>query len=290
MALISIVVPLYNKESSILKTVKSVLSQTFSDFELIIVNDGSTDNSWSIVSSIDDSRIILFDKINEGVSVSRNFGATKATTDLLFFLDADDYIYPHCLETLMRLRDDFPYALLWSANFENVTKDAVSTVLYEQNRGYVIDAVKKRWLRQWDLRSGSYVCSKRAFVEIGGFPSNICVGEDELMIDNFVSSFLCAYDPRVVMSYLFEYRSQSKLILHPSKHLEYNINFRELDGYRKLRFGELLGVSLLYYTKIFSLHFVALLIKKQWKNIPFSFYALYRRVCRKISNNRDTGN
>ena len=77
MSMISVIIPLYNKEHFVKNTIESVLSQTYNDFELIIVNDGSTDNSANIVSRFDDPRIILINQKNAGVSAARNHGLCR---------------------------------------------------------------------------------------------------------------------------------------------------------------------------------------------------------------------
>jgi len=94
----SVVIPLYNKEKDVLKTIQSVLKQSHSKFEIIIVDDGSTDSSIEIIKNIKDERIRLFSKKNEGVSIARNYGVEKATTEFIAFLDADDYWHPNHLE------------------------------------------------------------------------------------------------------------------------------------------------------------------------------------------------
>lgn len=86
----SILIPLYNKELYVANTIKSVLAQSFTDFEIIIADDGSTDSSAAIVKSFDDCRIKYFIKENEGVSAARNFAMQMAQGDYFAFLDADD--------------------------------------------------------------------------------------------------------------------------------------------------------------------------------------------------------
>lgn len=88
---ISIIIPLYNKEKSICTTIKSIIEQTYTFFELIIVDDGSTDGSYEIAQKFKDPRIHFFSKLNGGVSSARNYGIQKAKYDHVAFLDADDY-------------------------------------------------------------------------------------------------------------------------------------------------------------------------------------------------------
>ena len=114
----SIIIPIHNKESHIENTLKSVLSQTFEDFEVIIVNDGSTDSSMDIVSAYKDKRIQIINKKNEGVSTARNLGIKKAKGDFIAFLDADDIWYPNHLEDLKNLIERFPNCSLYCTAYE----------------------------------------------------------------------------------------------------------------------------------------------------------------------------
>src|SRR5690554_4399870 len=86
----SIVIPLYNKEQSVNNTLQSVLNQTFTEFEVVIVNDGSTDNSVEKVEAFNDPRIRLIHQANAGVSAARNKGIKEANYEWIAFLDADD--------------------------------------------------------------------------------------------------------------------------------------------------------------------------------------------------------
>ena len=104
---ISIVIPLYNKEHYIEDTIKSVLAQTYSNWEAIIIDDGSTDASAKIVQSIPDSRIRLYQQANQGVSKARNHGIELATGDYIAFLDADDQWKPNYLETMNLLAEQY---------------------------------------------------------------------------------------------------------------------------------------------------------------------------------------
>src|SRR5690606_8126065 len=94
----SVIIPLYNKENFVAATIDSVLAQSFSDFELIVVDDGSSDNSGQIVQSYTDKRITYIRTENRGVSSARNLGIEKASADYITFLDADDLWKPDFLQ------------------------------------------------------------------------------------------------------------------------------------------------------------------------------------------------
>lgn len=104
----SVIIPLYNKEKYIHATIKSVLLQTFKDFEIIVVNDSSTDGSLEIVNKLKDEKIKVYTKPNGGVSAARNFGIEKATHEYIAFLDADDMWEPAYLENVAKAINRFP--------------------------------------------------------------------------------------------------------------------------------------------------------------------------------------
>ena len=106
--MISIIIPVYNVENYILNCLKSVSSQTFKDFEVLLVDDGSTDESGSICDDYikEDTRFKIFHKQNGGVSSARNFGLDRAHGEWIYFCDADDILYDYALETLVDNIDD----------------------------------------------------------------------------------------------------------------------------------------------------------------------------------------
>ena len=101
---ITVVIPVYNTEKYLDKCLSSVVNQTFLDIKVIIVNDGSTDNSLEICKkyALKDSRITLIDKANEGVSVARNIGIGLAEGEWIYFLDSDDFLDLDTFEHLMK--------------------------------------------------------------------------------------------------------------------------------------------------------------------------------------------
>src|SRR6476646_2026610 len=98
MATISIIIPAFNAQATIEETIASVQNQTFSDFEIIVIDDGSTDDTLRIVQQISDPHLRIFSYSNGGTSVARNNGISQATGDYIAFLDADDLWTPDKLE------------------------------------------------------------------------------------------------------------------------------------------------------------------------------------------------
>ena len=98
----SIIMPVYNVEKYVEKAIRSVMNQTYKNFELIVVNDGTKDNSMDIIKKLqkEDKRIKIFNKENGGLSSARNFGLKYATGEYVCFIDSDDYVYENYLEVL----------------------------------------------------------------------------------------------------------------------------------------------------------------------------------------------
>ncbi|HAJ60096.1 MAG TPA: glycosyl transferase family A [Cyanobacteria bacterium UBA8543] len=110
MPLISVIIPVYNGEKTIKETIESVLNQTFTNFEIIVINDGSKDATIQIVESIQDPRIKLFSYPNAGQAASRNRGISKAVGEFIAFLDADDLWTPDKLEAQLKALQENPQA------------------------------------------------------------------------------------------------------------------------------------------------------------------------------------
>lgn len=121
MDLVSIIVPVYNAEKYIKNCVLSILNQDYKNIELILVNDGSKDNSYNICKQLaeKDNRIKLFNKENGGASSARNYGMEKATGEYVVFVDSDDIVFPNHLETLVKT---MKFADLGIVNFKRKRK------------------------------------------------------------------------------------------------------------------------------------------------------------------------
>ena len=103
---LSIIIPVYNVEKYISKCLDSILNQSFEDFEIICVNDGSTDNSLAILEEYKDKRIIIINKKNEGSGVARNAGVDISKGEYLYFVDGDDWLEDNALEKMVKKADE----------------------------------------------------------------------------------------------------------------------------------------------------------------------------------------
>ena len=144
---ISVIIPIFNAEKTIYECIISILNQTYKDFELIMVDDGSTDNSRKICADLEkqDKRIRLFCKKNGGVSSSRNFGIKKATGDYIFFIDADDWLEEDALEKLVKIKNQNNLPCLKQ---KNVYINKIITVNFEKKYkkdDYIIDIIKGKY-------------------------------------------------------------------------------------------------------------------------------------------------
>jgi glycosyltransferase involved in cell wall biosynthesis len=183
MAFFSVIIPLYNKENFVEKTIQSVLGQTFQDFEIIIVEDCSIDNSFELVSNITSSKIKIIRHIeNKGLSASRNTGIQNSEGNYVAFLDADDLWKSNYLEKLYYLIQNFPEAKLFATNYEEIysNKQAIQPATNLMN--FKKDGIVSDFFES-NLSQAIYCCSsvcveKSVFDEIGGYNEKITFGED----------------------------------------------------------------------------------------------------------------
>ncbi len=182
----SIIIPLYNKAQYIHATLQSVLAQSYREFEVIVVNDGSTDNSADIVKLIDDERIKLIDKPNGGVSAARNFGIKHAINTYIAFLDADDVWASDHLENMIGLIRDYPeskyYVTAYKCfvnNISNIT-NIIDLQKYNSHNSFLIsDYFEMRVLSDMQICMTSAICIHRGILgNESAFPEGVSCGED----------------------------------------------------------------------------------------------------------------
>ncbi|WP_338731169.1 glycosyltransferase family 2 protein [Mangrovimonas cancribranchiae] len=178
----SIIIPLYNKEYFVKNTITSILNQSFKDFEIIVVNDGSTDNSLDIVKTFKDQRIRVLTTKNQGVSSARNYGIKKANAKYIAFLDADDLWETSYLQTIHNLIIGYPKESIFASalkikkggNYHLSKYKDLDLKKGETARLNYFKSSKKQSI----LHCSSVVIKKTIFKKIGGFNSNLKTGED----------------------------------------------------------------------------------------------------------------
>ena len=262
----SVIIPLYNKAPYIRKALESVLAQTYTDYELIIVDDGSTDGSAEIVEAIlqeatrqqgyeakgmENSaadtlvsrlsplafRLRLLKQPNQGVSAARNAGVAQAQGEYLAFLDADDWWEPTYLERMAQLIEDYPEAGLYACNYY-YHKDGVNIIKVDIPTGYF--NYPKEYFKNFAMpvTSISVVIPCKVFSDIGGFPMGIKLGEDFLLWSKialcypvaFLNEPLAYYNNTLLPNYRATYH------LHkPEEHMLFRLELAFGDeGMRRL--------------------------------------------------------
>lgn len=209
--LISVVIPLYNKESTIKHTLNSVLVQTFQDFEIVIINDGSKDKSANVVSSISDHRIRLVNQENGGVSAARNKGIKEAHGKYIAFLDADDEWTPKHLSSIASLIEKYKgEASIFTTNFVRAFPSGKTYV----NRSDITTGVIDNYFKQ--VRKGSLINSSTAcvlaslFKSVGGFKEKYSMGEDIDMWNRLARISKVAYSELPTSIYHIDSTSNSR--------------------------------------------------------------------------------
>lgn len=178
----SVVIPLFNKEDYIYDTIQSVLQQTYSDYEVIVVNDSSTDNSLKVVSSIDSTKIKVYTIPNSGVSEARNYGVEMANNEIIAFLDADDTWNSNYLQEMAALIEKFPTANMFFAGYSIQKRDGETYVNHLSglpNYGVLTDYFKMSYLHGLSINITSATCIRKSISnEIPLFRKGIKRGED----------------------------------------------------------------------------------------------------------------
>lgn len=176
----SVIIPLYNKELSIRNTIQSVINQKYKNFEVLVVNDGSTDNSIQVVEQIKDPRIRIINKLNGGVSSARNRGIKESVYEWIAFLDGDDLWDTVYLEEMNQFIIDFPDADVYGCAFDDNFNGSVTLrnfFLPTDYKGYISNYFQHahKSLLFWPT---STIVSKSALLNVGGFDERIDMGED----------------------------------------------------------------------------------------------------------------
>ena len=208
--MISVVIPLYNKERQIAQTLQSVLNQSFQDFEIVVVNDGSTDSSAEAVRSVYDPRIRLIEQSNSGVSAARNRGIAETKYDLVAFLDADDLWKPTYLQTQYELVQKYPQCDVFACNYEfqdaqgNVNPTIIRKLPFDGEDGILSNYFEVASCSHPPLWTSAVMVKKHAIQQIGGFPVGIRSGEDLLTWARLAVQFQISWNRQSLASFIYD--------------------------------------------------------------------------------------
>ncbi|WNH07721.1 glycosyltransferase family 2 protein [Thalassobellus suaedae] len=205
MPFFSVIIPLYNKEDLVEQTINSLLNQLYTDFEVIIVNDGSTDNSLKKIESLIDDRFKIVNQKNLGASHARNRGIDEASGSYIALLDADDYWYDNHLLELKKLIDTFPEAGLFCNNYEinyneKFTKPATFNFIHN-NKSLIIEDYFSSSIINSVAWTSSVAFKKETFNKIGGFNPVLEIAEDLDLWIRFALNYYVCFNPKITMTY-----------------------------------------------------------------------------------------
>lgn len=220
----SVVISLYNKEKYIKSTLESVVAQTFKDFEIIVVNDGSTDESEIVVKSIFDDRIQYFSQKNKGASAARNVAISKAHGTYIALLDADDIWHDTYLETIKRLITSYPDQMVFATavTLETSSNDIPSVYSIpniKESQTYIVDYFQSSFINTL-LTSSSTVVHYSVFKKTGMYDTAIKSGQDIDLWIRIGIHFKIVFINEALVRYRYEKQSLSnstKCVLNKSK-------------------------------------------------------------------------
>lgn len=210
--LVSIIIPCYNAEMFIAETIKSVINQTYSNWEIIIVNDGSTDNSATILNQFSekDNRIQLINKPNSGVSDTRNKGLEVANGEFITFLDADDVWHITNLEKKVNFLTSTDYDVVYSyCQMIDEQSKPINRVLKGVNNLKVADFLSFK--ANYNTAPSGIVFKKEVLHKIGGFDVNLSNNADQdILIQALASRFKFGVIPEILWNYRIHSENMSK--------------------------------------------------------------------------------
>jgi len=234
MPFFSVIIPLYNKEQYILECLESALHQSFKDFEIIIVNDGSTDYSVEKVEKLKSEKITIHHQDNKGVSETRNNGAKLSSGEYLAFLDADDIWKPDHLQCLYESIQTFPNSGLYANNYyikhsKSYSTPATLNVNFDALTPIQLENFFLASLKDTIVWTSATVIEKTKFMSYGMFNTAYPTGEDLDLWIRIALKEPIIFHPKHTMTYnksihgslgKLEYNTQRLKFLSAFKHQE----------------------------------------------------------------------
>lgn len=280
----SIIMPLYNKAPYVRKAVESVVGQTYAEWELWVVDDGSTDGSGDIVKAFTDNRIHLLRQENAGVSVARNNGVAASHGEYLCFLDADDWWEPTFLEEMAGLIERHPDAGIYGSGYyivkngkKRIAPIGVDEDFSEGEINYCRVYAKTLCMPLW---TGAVCMPRTMFNEAGGFPPYITLGEDFLLWIHIALKHKVVLLNKPLSNYYQDsnpaFRGISRLHI-PKQHFLWNLDKLNLPVEAKTLLDKLTAYGLVPYYLSHQYHEATLPLLKcvDWDTLPVSLRKTY---------------
>ncbi len=210
----SVIIPLYNKEREVEATVRSVLAQTVQPLEIVVVDDGSTDDSRRVVESIGSPLVRLISQKNAGECATRNRAMSEARGEWFALLDADDCWKPEFLEEVAAMIAEWPDCGIYSTAFEVVSPTGRVRGNCPTERGVVENFWRESMTHYVTIPSAT-VLSRKVVEELGGFPEGMKMGGDQWMWIKIASHHRVCFSPRALCDYSMVASNRSGSIYTP---------------------------------------------------------------------------
>ena len=247
----SVIMPLYNKAPYVAKAIDSVLSQTFTDFELVIMDDGSSDDSFDVAQKAINGwdNCFIHRQQNAGVSTARNNAVSLAQGEYLCFLDADDWWDPTFLESISSLIDEFPEAGVFGTNYTIVNetrhKTRVASIGVDPGfeKGYINYCMVYAKGMYMPLCIGSVSVPRVLFDELGGFKRQLKFGEDFDLWIRIALKYKVAFINLPLFNYNQDSAPKWRAVGHlqkPSTHMLWNLDYLDLEEKTNMEYKQLI--------------------------------------------------
>lgn len=290
----SIIIPLYNKAAYVEKALRSVFAQAYTDYELIVVDDGSKDDSKEVAERVladckAPYRLML--QSNAGVSVARNNGVSASHGEYLCFLDADDWWEPTFLEEIAALINSYPDTGIYGTSYtivnETKHKTRVASIGVDDGfkEGYIDYCQVYAKTLCMPLCTGAVCIPRPVFDEMGGFPKGIRLGEDFMLWIRIALKYKVAFLNKPLANYNQDVDAANRGVGHlhnPKYHMLWNLGFLEEEemtnpGYKQL-IDNLRTYGLMNYYITEEYHDAAQqeLAKVDWSRQSVLFQRLYK--------------
>ncbi len=207
----SVIIPLYNKEAEIERTLRSVLAQTTPPHEIVVVDDGSTDSSAEIVRAMSSPLIRLISQPNAGECAARNSAMHNATGTHYALVDADDCWKPDFLEQMTRLIEHYPDCGLYCSAFDIINTDGRTPSRSPESEGIVEDFFAKSMTHYVAIPSASVIPAE-VIDAVGGFPEGMKLGGDQYMWVKIARDYKVCYTPLRLTDYYMAASNRSSAI------------------------------------------------------------------------------